>query len=71
MRAPRILILPEDHAIPTVRWSVASHLPRRSCTVFARFRREAELLGSQLLHVAPDRLIAVESPPFLESRRVA
>ncbi len=64
--SPRITVLPLDHALPALRWSVASHAPRRSCSVYARFKREAMLLGGQLLNVAPDCLIAVESPPFLD-----
>ena len=71
MRDPSITILPLDHALPALRWSVVSHLPRRRATVFAREKREAQLLGAQLMNVAPDRVVAVDSPASLESLGVA
>jgi hypothetical protein len=71
MPSPRILVLPLDHAAPARRWSVASHVPRRSATVYAARKREAQLLGAQVLGVAPDKCIAVDSPAFLESLGVA
>jgi hypothetical protein len=67
----RITILPDDHALPALRWSVVSTMPRRRATVFAREKREAQLLGAQLLGVAPDRCIAVNSPVRLPSLELA
>ncbi len=66
MRSPRITVLADDSTAVTLRWSVVSHMPRRRCTVFAAREREAKLLGAQLLGVAPDRVIAVDSPPHLD-----
>src|SRR5438128_2287829 len=43
MRAPKIIVLSDDHALPALRWSVASHVPRRSATVYAARNREAAL----------------------------
>lgn len=69
MPSPRILILAESGTAK--RWSVASHAPRRSATVYAERKRDAQLLGAQLLGVAPDKCIAVDSPAFLESLQLA
>ena len=71
MRSPKILILPDDHAAPALRWSVVSHMPRRQATVYARWKLEAQLLGSQLMGVAPGLCVAVESPAFLPSLDLA
>lgn len=65
MRSPSITILPLDADAPPLRWSVVSTVPRRRATVFARHKREAQLLAAQLLGVAPDRCIAVDSPEHL------
>lgn len=67
MRSPSITILPLDAAITATRWSVVSHLPRRQATVYARWKLEAQLLGAQLLGVAPGKVVAVNSPAFLPS----
>lgn len=68
--SPRILVLSDDHALPALRWSVVSHIPRRRATVFAGRKREAQLLGAQLLGVAPDRCVAVESPERLPGQEL-
>lgn len=71
MRSPSIIVLPLDASAPALRWSVVSHMPRRRATVFARYKREAQLLGAQLLGVAPDRCIAVDSPERLDGSGMA
>ncbi len=64
--SPRILILPLDYSSTATRWSVTSHRPRKQATVYARHSKEARLLAGCLLNVAPDALIAVDSPPCLD-----
>ncbi len=71
MRSPSILVLPLDHSATATRWSVTSHRPRKQATVYARHSKEARLLAGCLLNMAPDLLIAVESPARLESLEVA
>ena len=69
--SPKIIILPLDAEAPALRWSVVSHMPRRRATVFAARKREAQLLGAQLLGVAPDRCITVDSPERLDGNGLA